>query len=131
MGGQSLKNRHSFFVAKDSTDRYHSIMVAFNEIEAVARKIAEQTKARAVVLFGSYARGQAGKDSDVDLLVIAESDLPRHKRSRQLHLMFKPYPFAMDILVYTPREVEQERQFEFSFISRVLREGKRLYGQAI
>ena len=106
-------------------------MVAFNEIEAVARKIAEQSEAKAVILFGSHARGQAGKDSDVDLLVIAESDLPRHKRSRQLHLMFKPYPFAMDILVYTPGEVEKERQFKLSFISRVLREGRRLYGQPV
>ncbi len=106
-------------------------MVAFNEIEKVAREIGEQAKAKAVVLFGSHARGQAGKDSDVDLLVIAESDLPRHKRSQQLHLMFKPYPFAMDILVYTPKEVETEREFELSFISRVLREGKGLYGQAV
>jgi len=106
-------------------------MVSFNEIENVARKIGEKTEAKAVVLFGSYARNESGKDSDVDLLVIADSDLPRHKRSRQLHLMFKPYPFAMDILVYTPREVEKERQFELSFISRVLREGKRLYGQAV
>ena len=106
-------------------------MVAFNEIEEVARKIGVQTEAKAVVLFGSHARGQAAADSDVDLLVIAESDLPRHKRSRQLHLMFKPYPFAMDILVYTPKEVETEREFELSFISRVLREGKRLYGQTV
>lgn len=131
MQGPSSSNRFHFFIAKELLGRYHSPMVAFNEIETVARKIAEKTEAKAVVLFGSYARGQAGKDSDVDLLVIAESDLPRHKRSRQLHLMFKPYPFAMDILVYTPKEVEQERQFELSFISRVLREGKRLYGHAI
>ena len=129
--GLSSTNRHSFFVAKDSPDHYYLFMVAFNEIEAVARKIAEQSEAKAVILFGSHARGQAGTDSDVDLLVIAESDLPRHKRSRQLHLMFKPYPFAMDILVYTPGEVEKERQFELSFISRVLREGKRLYGQTV
>jgi predicted nucleotidyltransferase len=106
-------------------------MVAFNEIENVARRIGEQTHAKAVVLFGSHARNQAGTHSDVDLLVIAESDLPRHKRSRQLHLLFKPYPFAMDILVYTPEEVQAESQFEFSFISRVLREGKRLYGQPV
>jgi predicted nucleotidyltransferase len=121
----------NFIFAIASNNSYHSIMVAFNEIEEVAKRIGEQTKAEAVVLFGSHARGQAGADSDVDLLVIAESDLPRHKRSRQLHLMFKPYPFAMDILVYTPEEVETERDFELSFISRVLREGKRLYGQAV
>jgi predicted nucleotidyltransferase len=112
-----------------SENGYHPVMVAFNEIEEVAQKIGKQTRARAVVLFGSHARGQAGTDSDVDLLVIAESDLPRHKRSRQLHLLFKPYPFAMDILVYTPKEVDAEREFELSFISRVLREGKRLYGR--
>jgi len=103
-------------------------MVSFNEIKNVARKIGEQINARAVILFGSYARNQPGKHSDVDLLVIAESDLPRHKRSRQLHLMFKPYPFAMDILVYTPKEVEEESEFELSFISTVIREGKKLYG---
>jgi len=103
-------------------------MISFNEIENVARRIGEQINARAVILFGSYARNQPGKHSDVDLLVIAESDLPRHKRSRQLHLMFKPYPFPMDILVYTPQEVEKEREFELSFISTVLREGKRVYG---
>jgi predicted nucleotidyltransferase len=106
-------------------------MVSFEKIENVARKIGDQTKAQAVILFGSYARSHASINSDVDLLVIAESDLPRHKRSRQLHLMFKPYPFPMDILVYTPGEVETERQFEFSFISRVLREGRRLYGQTV
>jgi predicted nucleotidyltransferase len=57
-------------------------MVSFEKIENVAGKIGEQTKAQAVVLFGSHARNQAGMHSDVDPLVIAESDLPRHKRSR-------------------------------------------------
>lgn len=118
-------------VAMAGKNVYHPMMVAFNEIEEVARKIGKQAKAEAVFLFGSHARDQAGKNSDVDLLVIAESDLPRHKRSRRLHLMFKPYPFPMDILVYTPKEVETEREFELSFISRVLREGKRLYGQTV
>jgi len=103
-------------------------MVSFNEIENVARRIGEQINAKAVILFGSYARNQPGKHSDVDLLVIAETNLPRHKRSSQLHLMFKPYPFPMDILVYTPQEVEKEREFELSFISTVLQEGKKLYG---
>ena len=105
-------------------------MVRLNDIEDVARKIGKKTEAQAVILFGSHARDQAGIHSDVDLLVIAESDLPRHKRSRQLHLMFKPYPFPMDILVYTPEEVEKESKFRLSFISRILREGKRLYARA-
>ncbi len=127
----SSGGRPVFCIAEDPRDRYDHGMVAFNEIEDVARKIGEHTKAKSVILFGSHARDQAGADSDVDLLVVADSNLPRYKRSRQLHLMFKPYPFAMDILVYTPGEVEKEREWESSFISRVLREGKRLYGQPV
>jgi len=129
--GSKIPQADDYMVAIAGQNNYHPIMVAFSEIEEVARRIGEQTEAKAVVLFGSHARGQAGMDSDVDLLVIAQSDLPRHKRSRQLHLMFKPYPFAMDILVYTPEEVDSEREFELSFISRILREGKRLYGQTV
>jgi hypothetical protein len=34
----------------------------------------------------------------------------------------------MDILVYTPEEIEKERELDISFISRALREGKKLYG---
>jgi len=103
-------------------------MVNINQIENVARTIGERTNAKSVFLFGSYSRNQASENSDVDLLVIADSDLPRHKRSRQIHLMFKPYPFPMDILVYTPEEVKKESEFEVSFISRALREGRKLYG---
>ena len=66
-------------VAIGCNKNYPWIMVSFEKIESVARKIGEQTKAQAVVLFDSYALNQAGMHSDVDLLVIAESDLPRHK----------------------------------------------------
>lgn len=103
-------------------------MVSINQIENIAKKIGECVHAKSIFLFGSYSRNQAGENSDVDLLVIADSDLPRHKRSRQIHLMFKPYPFPMDILVYTPEEVKKETEFEISFISRALREGRKLYG---
>ena len=103
-------------------------MVSINQIENVDKAIGEHINAMSVFLFGSYSRNQAGENSDVDLLVIADSDLPRHKRSRHIHLMLKPYPFPMDILVYTPEEVKKESEFEISFISRALREGRKLYG---
>lgn len=83
--------------------------------------------AQCVLLFGSHARGEAGENSDVDLMVIAESNLPRFKRSRELYKLIKPYPFAMDILVYTPQEVERGKRSPVSFVSTALREGKPLY----
>ncbi len=102
-------------------------MVGFNDIQKAARCIGDAINAETVILFGSYARGDAGENSDVDFLVIAESDLPRFKRSRRLHKLFKPYPFGMDILVYTPAEIEKSTKTELSFISTLLRDGKKVY----
>ena len=102
-------------------------MVEECDIVQVATKIGTAANAERVILFGSYARGQASEHSDVDLLIIAESELPRFKRSRELYKLFQPYPFGMDLLVYTPEEVERGKKTAVSFVSRVLREGKTLY----
>ena len=102
-------------------------MITLQEIKRVAKRIGDAIHAKAVILFGSYARGGATINSDVDLLVIAESDLPRFKRSREIYTKLVPYPFAMDILVYTPEEIEQGKKTPLSFVSRVLHEGKTLY----
>jgi len=102
-------------------------MVDQHEIERVATRIGQAADAERVVLFGSYARGDAGGTSDVDLLIIAESELPRFKRTRELYKLFRPYPFAMDLIVYTPREISRGSRSPVSFVSTVLREGKTLY----
>ena len=92
-------------------------MIARQEIERVATQIGIAADAESVVLFGSYVKGTAHKDSDVDLLIIAASQLPRFKRSRMLYKLFRPYPFAMDLLVYTPQEIEQGKRSSVSFVS--------------
>jgi len=63
----------------------------------------------------------------VDLLVVAESDLPRFKRSRELYKLTKPHPFPMDLIVYTPDEIAEGEKSPVSFVSRILKEGKTLY----
>lgn len=102
-------------------------MIAQADIEEVARDIGEAAGAERVVLFGSHATGHASDSSDVDLLVIAESDQPRHKRSRELYRRVRAQRFAMDILVYTPEEVRRGSRTPVSFVSQILREGKTVY----
>jgi len=102
-------------------------MIDQGEIQRVATRIGEAIDAERVVLFGSHARGEAGEGSDVDLMIIAESELPRFKRSRELYKLFRPYPFAMDLIVYTPAEIDKGKRSAISFVSTVLREGKTLY----
>lgn len=102
-------------------------MVARKDIEQVAKLIGNSVKAERVILFGSYAQGKATEDSDVDFMIIADSELPRFKRSRKLYKLMNPHPFAMDLVVYTPEEVERGTKSEVSFVAAVLREGKMLY----
>jgi predicted nucleotidyltransferase len=102
-------------------------MIDEQEIKQVAIRLGASINALRVILFGSYARGEANDNSDVDLMIIAESDLPRFKRSRELYKLFRPYPFGMDLVVYTPQEFERGKRSPVSFVSTVLREGKTLY----
>lgn len=102
-------------------------MVTMEKIKEVGERIGRAAYAERVLLFGSHASGRAGEFSDVDFLVVAENDLPRFKRSRELYRLFKPYPFAMDIVVYTPDEVRKGKRSPASFISNVLKEGKVIY----
>ncbi len=102
-------------------------MIDRTDIEQVAREIGEAAKAERVVLFGSYANGRMTAASDVDLLVVAASELPRHKRSRELYRLVRRHRFAVDIIVYTPNEVLQGCQPPVSFISQALREGETVY----
>ena len=100
---------------------------SIDAIQQIAASLGKAARARKVVLFGSHASGHVRPDSDVDFLVIAESNLPRHKRSRELYALFHPYPFPMDILVYTPQEVENELKDPDSFVSTVLAQGREVY----
>ncbi len=102
-------------------------MVHIDKIEHVARNMAISINAERVILFGSYARGDATDQSDVDFMIIAKSVLPRFKRSRELYKLLRPHPFAMDIVVYTPQEIEKGKKTKVSFVSTVLKEGKTLY----
>ena len=102
-------------------------MISQLDIVQVARKIGEVAHAQKVILFGSYANGQANKSSDVDLLVVAESSLPRHKRSRELYRCICPLRFPVDIVVYTPEELRRSNTTQVSFVSQALLEGQTVY----
>lgn len=104
-------------------------MIDLAEIEEIARKIGDIVCADRIILFGSHATGQATADSDVDLLVVAESELPPHKRAREIYRRIRPMRFPVDIIVVTPDEARMAGDVPFSFISRALREGKTIYAR--
>jgi predicted nucleotidyltransferase len=80
-------------------------------LQAVVRRMLAVGAPCKIVLFGSRARGDARADSDLDLLIIEASDLPRYNRSpRYLRALVGLFP-AKDVVLWTPEEVEHGRMF--------------------
>ena len=80
-----------------------------------------------IVLFGSRARGDARVDSDIDLLVIEESELPRYRRAARYRRAVVGLFVAKDIVVWSPDEIEEWKEIPNAFITTILREGRVLY----
>jgi predicted nucleotidyltransferase len=96
-------------------------------IEGVVKAIAENFHPEKIILFGSYASGTPTPDSDLDLLVVMESDVPKRKRSVPISMMFRPYPCAMDILVYTPEEVNKWNGATNHIVTEAFLDGRVVY----
>ena len=80
-----------------------------------------------IILFGSYAYGQPNSDSDVDLLVVMESDERPAARATRISRLLRPRPFPMDIVVRTPQEIQNRLEMGDYFIREVFEQGKVLY----
>lgn len=96
-------------------------------IEQIARAIAERFRPRRIVLFGSRARGDHHPDSDIDLFVEMESALRPPERASAISAAFGLHPWAMDVIVYTPQEVDRFRNVIGTLLYTIEREGRLLY----
>jgi predicted nucleotidyltransferase len=96
-------------------------------LQKLIQTLVERIQPEKVVLFGSYANGTATQESDVDLLVILDSDLRRDRRQEAISRALRPRRVPMDILAYTPAEVERCMETPTSFVRHILTTGKVLY----
>ena len=96
-----------------------------NETERLTREAAALGVER-VVLFGSAARGEAGLTSDLDLLMVWDTELAFVDRVAAMYAHLQP-TVACDILVYTPAEMVH--MAERPFVRRALAEGRELYAR--
>ncbi|MFN3730527.1 MAG: nucleotidyltransferase domain-containing protein [Fimbriimonadaceae bacterium] len=95
-------------------------------LPAAIEKIVREINPEKIVLFGSYAYGTPTPDSDVDLLVIWDTDQPPRERVVTVSLLLYPRPFPVDILIKTPRELEEELPNNL-FLRDILDKGHVLY----
>jgi len=100
-------------------------------IQEVVNRIVEAAHPEKIVLFGSRARGNPRPDSDLDVLVIADSREPRYRRSAPLYGALSDVLVPMDIIVYTRGEVEEWQAVPQAFVTTAIREGKVLYEKPV
>jgi len=102
-------------------------MIETAKINEIVNKIAIKFAPEKIILFGSYAANNPNEDSDLDLLIIQDSDLPRHQRGFEIYKSLIGSMIPINILVYTNKEFEQEKDEQYSFINSAIKTSKILY----
>ena len=104
-------------------------MLTANLLTQIVQRLVESLHPEQIILFGSHAYGEPNEDSDVDLFVIvSESDQPRYRRSREAYRALRGISVPTDVIVVTIEEVKKKVNVRSSLISRVIHDGKVLYG---
>ena len=94
-------------------------------IEEMKRRIVEEIHPQKIVLFGSYARGTAGPDSDIDLLIVLQTVVSKRKTAVEIYGLLAGMGIPKDVIVVTPEEVEKYRNVPGTIIHPALRHERR------
>lgn len=104
-------------------------MISKMDIDKIINIIADTENPDQVILFGSYSRDSATEDSDLDLLIIKETTIPPNKRCRELRKKLRGLKVPIDLLMYTPSEINEWKETKSAFITKILENGMILYGK--
>jgi len=103
-------------------------MISQHEIDKLISDIVEGYDPEKIYLFGSYANGLPNSDSDVDLFIVKRTNKRSTERSMEVRGAIKTYPFVgLDIIVYTPEELESVMQDVVNIGKEAVTTGKLLY----
>lgn len=105
-------------------------MVTEEAIRTFAKEIARRYEPEKIILFGSYARGTANEDSDVDMLVIMDFQERRGAyKAAEIEATINPH-FPLDLLVRKNEDVQWRLNQHDFFMMDVMKEGVILYEAA-
>ena len=100
-------------------------------IQDIVRRFVSACDPRQIVLFGSWARGDVDADSDVDLLVVEDgpfsAEHSRRDATVKLDRALRGLRVPVDILVFTPDEIEKWRRSVNHVVHQALTEGRTVY----
>jgi predicted nucleotidyltransferase len=97
-------------------------------LNEVVRRLVQAYQPERIYLFGSHARGEAGPDSDFDLMVVVpDTAPPERRRSRLAYQALWGTGTAADVLVWTRQAFESRLHLRASLPATVVSEGRLVY----
>ena len=99
------------------------------QIQEMVDRIVKQFDPEKIILFGSHARGDAGPDSDVDLLVVMPVAGSKRDKMVEIGVALHDIPLPKDIIVTTPEDFEWRKEIVGTIERPAVQEGKVLYAR--
>lgn len=96
------------------------------QIDDFAGEIASRFSPEKIILFGSWARGQAYAGSDVDMLVVLDHTGRNVDKAFEIEDAIDPR-FALDLMVRTPTDIQRRIAMNDYFIREIVEQGQVLY----
>jgi len=96
-------------------------------IREMVQRVVEGFHPEMIVLFGSHARGNAGPDSDVDLLVVMPVNGSKRDLTIKIRKALAGIGLAKDVVVATPEELARYRDLVGTIIYPAMHEGTVVY----
>lgn len=98
-------------------------------IRQMVKRIVTQFHPEKIILFGSHARGQAGPDSDVDLLIVMSVEGSKRAKQVEIRAAVHDVHIPKDIIVSRPEEFQWRKDIVGTIERPAVREGKILYAR--
>jgi predicted nucleotidyltransferase len=102
-------------------------MLSDADIRWMVQEIVETCRPSHIYVFGSYATGTAHARSDLDLLIIQHSRLPRHRRGAGMRGRLARIAVDVDLVFMTPDELRDELLRPWSMMSAILPSARLVY----
>ena len=101
-----------------------------NILDEVIHRIVHRFHPLKIILFGSYASGLPGPDSDLDLLIVMEVKGSVRQKANEIDMLMADRNIPMDFLVLTPDQYERQKGLIGTIVRQAEQQGKVIYEQA-
>jgi uncharacterized protein len=102
---------------------------AQRQIQKIVNRIVERFHPEQIILFGSQARGDAGPDSDVDLLVVMPVEGSKREKQLEIRMALHDIHVPKDVIVSTFEEFAWRKEIVGTIERPAARQGKVLYAR--